>query len=154
MSITYSRVNERSITAIILVLVPIALLVSTTQMRFADLGGAFSPVFFPRIVLWLFIVLASINLVIEFVHQQAPNKPAFKRAFVIAGAFVLYAFTIMPLGFLLASILFCVICLVSLSITKPFWVASFSIGLPASLVLLFNHVLMLPLPTSPFTHWF
>ena len=90
MSITYSRVNERSITAIILVLVPIALLVSTTQMRFADLGGAFSPVFFPRIVLWLFIVLASINLVIEFVHQQALNKPAFKRAFVIAGAFICF----------------------------------------------------------------
>lgn len=145
-------VNERSLIAIILLVIPVGLLRSTQGLTFADLGGAFSPVFFPSIALWLWIGLATINLGSE-VLSKAPLAPKPLWRVVLVGlGFIGYALAITPLGFLLSSVLFCVLCLLSLGIRKPIIVVGFSAALPLALFILFNHVLRLPLPHSAWTH--
>lgn len=147
-------INERSLVAVTLLLIPVALLLSTQGLKFADLGGAFSPVFFPSIALWLWIGLAVINMVTEILLKTAGSPAPLWRVMIVALGFIGYALTIMPLGFLLSSILFCVLCLLSLGIRKPLVVAGFSVALPATLFFLFNYVLILPLPHSSWTHLF
>lgn len=144
--------NERSVVAIVLLVAPIGLLLSTQGLKFADLGGAFSPVFFPSIALWLWIGLAAMNLVSEVLSKAPSQSAPLWRVALIGLGFVGYALAITPLGFLLSSVLFCVLCLLSLGIRNPIVVAGFSIALPAILFALFNHVLMLPLPHSAWTH--
>ena len=65
--------NERALVAITLLLIPVALLLSTQGLQFADLGGAFSPVFFPSIALWLWIGLATLNLISDAYRQALDN---------------------------------------------------------------------------------
>lgn len=146
--------NERSLIAVALLLIPVALLLSTQGLTFAELGGAFSPMFFPSIALWLWIGLAGLNLLSGVLSKEPQQAAPLWRVAIIALGFVGYAWAIMSLGFLLSSVLFCVLCLISLGMRKPLVVAGFSIGLPAVLFILFNHVLMLPLPRSSWTHLF
>ena len=148
------RVNERTMAAVALLVIPVALLLSAQGLQFADLGGSFTPVFFPSIALWIWIGLACINLLSEVMSQQANQPAPLWRVLLIALGFIGYALTLMPLGFLLASILFCVLCLASLGIRKPVLLLGFSVTLPAGLFVLFNYVLMLPLPRSSFTYFF
>lgn len=147
-------INERSVIAVALLLTPVALLLSTQGLQFAELGGAFSPVFFPSIALWLWIVLAAINLLSAVLTKEPEQAAPMWRVALIALGFLGYAWAIMPLGFLLSSVLFCLLCLASLGMRKPTTLAGFSIALPALLFILFNHVLMLPLPHSSWTHLF
>lgn len=74
------------------------------------------------------------------------------RAGFLALLIPLYALGIMPAGFFLASVAFCAITLWLLGWSKPIPLLIFSVGLPGALVILFNHWLTLPLPTSPITH--
>jgi hypothetical protein len=146
--------GERSVVALALLLGGAALLASTIGRQFADLGGAFSPTFFPRIVLWLWIGLAGLDLVAELRRRAAPAPMPMARVAVIGVAFVAYALALVPIGFFLASLAFSAVALWSLGIRRPLQLLAFSVGVPAALVGLFNHVLTLPLPTSPFTHLF
>lgn len=147
-------VNERSLIAVALLVIPVALLLSTQGLKFADLGGAFSPVFFPSIALWLWIGLGVINLLSDALSTAPQQSKPMWRVAVIALGLIGYAWAIMPLGFLLSSVLFCALCLASLGMRNPLSLAGFSIALPALLFVLFNHVLMLPLPHSSWTHLF
>lgn len=147
-------INEQAVVALALLVIPVALLMSTRGLQFADLGGAFSPMFFPSIALWLWIGFAAINLTTQ-VFVRAPSEAApLWRVAVIALAMVGYALAMRPYGFLVTSILFCMVCLISLGIRRVSIILLFSLLLPGLLLLLFNHVLMLPLPHSPWTHRF
>lgn len=154
MSHVSSWFSERSVVALVLLLTPIALLVTAQGLQFADLGGAFSPVFFPSIALWLWIGLAALNLLSEGLTKALQQPAPLWRVAVIGFGFVVYALAIMPMGFLVSSIGFCMVCLVSLGMHKPLVVAGFSVALPLSLFVLFNYILMLPLPHSSWTHLF
>ena len=146
--------TEKSIGAIALLLTPLALLFSTIGLEFADLGGAFSPIFFPRIILWLWVGLAGLNL-ISTVWSRAPTEARpLARVGLLALLLPVYALSIMPAGFFLASLVFCLVTLRLLGWTKPVSLIAFSVGLPGALVILFNHWLSLPLPTSPITYLF
>lgn len=146
--------NERSLVAITLLLIPVALLLSTQGLQFADLGGAFSPVFFPSIALWLWIGLATLDLISVVFSTAQPQVAPLWRVAIVGLGFVGYALAIVPLGFLTSSVLFCAVCLLSLGIRKPLVIAGYSVAMPATLFILFNHILMLPLPHSSWTHLF
>lgn len=147
-------VSEQSAVALALLVIPVALLMSTRGLQFADLGGAFSPMFFPSIALWLWIGFAAINLTTQAFTQQTNQTAPLWRVAVIALAMLAYALAMRPFGFFLTSVVFCVVCLISLGIRRASVVVLFSLLLPGLLLLLFNHVLMLPLPHSPWTHRF
>jgi hypothetical protein len=146
--------TEKSLGAVVLLLIPVALLLSTIGLKFADLGGAFSPVFFPRIILWLWIGLACLNMILTLWRRAPPEVRPLGRVGLLAILLPAYALAIMPAGFFLASLVFCLITLWLLGWTKPISLLAFSVGLPGALVVLFNHWLSLPLPTSPITYLF
>lgn len=146
--------TERSLGAVTLLIIPIALLFSTLGLKFADLGGAFSPVFFPRIILWLWLGLASLNVILTLWHQAPAAAHPLARVGLLALLLIAYALAILPVGFFIASLVFSLATLGLLGWKKPISLIVFSVGLPAALVVLFNHWLALPLPTSPLTHFF
>ena len=149
-----SMVSERALTALALLLAGIGLLVSTFGLQFADLGGAFSPTFFPQIILGIWIGLAVIGLASEIASSKSSPKCKVVRVSVLSVAIVVYGLVMTSAGFLLSSAAFIVLMLVMLGVRSPLIIGIYAVALPGSLVVLFNHILVLPLPTSPFTYWF
>lgn len=146
--------NERSVTALVLLLLGAGLLSSTFGKQYADLGGAFSPMFFPQIVLWIWVCLAALDLMTEIVCRKQTDVPRMGRVIIIAVATVVFLWAMTRLGFFLSAVPFTMLALVTLDIRRPLPVIAVSVGVPMALVALFNHVLTLPLPTSPFAWWF
>lgn len=148
-----SWLGERALTALALLLAGLGLLASTQGLGFADLGGAFSPSFFPRLVLAAWIALAALSLAGEVLRPQ-PSKPLkLARVAALALALGVYVWAIPQLGFFLSSAAFCLAALALLEVRGPLPMLALSLGLPGALVGLFNHVLTLPLPVSPFLWW-
>lgn len=147
-------VSERTLTSLVLLITGVALYVSSLDSRYADLGGAQDPNFFPHIILAFWIGLSAISLIAEILKPQ-PLKPVLVlRLASLCGLFLIYVLMIMQYGFLMCSVVFCFLVLLLLEVRRPITLIGFSIMLPGSLLLLFNHVLSLPLPTSPFSHLF
>lgn len=147
--------NERIIVQVALLLVAGALFASTFAQNFTASDVAQSPMFFPRIILTLWIILNVISLVQTYLHEQQTTPIASwgRIGIVVIAAFV-YTNVIGSEGFFLSSVVFAVICLPAFDIRNPLLVGVFAIAVPGALVLLFNHVLGMPLPTSRFTYLF
>ncbi|MEP0521344.1 MAG: tripartite tricarboxylate transporter TctB family protein [Hyphomicrobiales bacterium] len=149
-----SFISERSLTGLALLLIGGALYASSFDASYADLGGAFDPTFFPRIILMIWLLLALATLIVE-VMRKTPSKPfQALRVLGITIASFLYVLFLTDLGFFLTSVIFCLVILSLLSMRRYLVMVLFSVLVPGSLVVLFNHILTLPLPTSPFTYLF
>jgi len=147
--------TERVLVLFTLLIVAGALFATTFGTDYLLLGAVQSPVFFPRIILGLMIALTLIAI-LQDVRAGKAVEPIEKWAalivFVIAA--VIYANMITRVGFMLASVPFSVIALLVFGIRNPLVIAAYAILVPGGLVVLFNHILKLPLPTSPFTYLF
>lgn len=146
--------NERIITALVLLLLGSGLLVSSYGQQFTDVGGAFSPVFFPRIVLFLWVALAAADLVGEVVRRQETELQRAVRVATLSLAALLFLFAMPRVGFFLSATPFALFALITLQMRNVLPLLGVGVGAPAALVVLFNHTLALPLPTSPFAWWF
>lgn len=148
-------ITERNAVSLALMLVAAALIASSYNNSYADLGGAFDPMFFPRIILGIWLVLSVINLSTSIMQaQQSSSGILLLRISILAIVTLAYALLLTTLGFLIISVIFSLVVLPLLGIKKPLTVLLFSALVPGSLVILFNHILTLPLPTSPFTYLF
>jgi hypothetical protein len=110
--------------------------------------------FFPRIVLGFWVAVAVLDMVAELRDRKAVTQPRLLRVTLIAVASLAFLLSITRVGFFLAAVPFALVALVTLGVRNPVSVAGVAIGVPAALVALFNHILTLPLPTSPFVWWF
>ena len=146
--------NERRLTTLVLLLIAVVLLYNTYGQQYADLGGAFSPMFFPRIILWLWVVLAVLDLGSELINRKETDRPQIMRVVIIAFGTLVFLWSMTRLGFFLSAVPLTALILITLNIRKPLPLLAVSVGVPMALVALFNHVLTLPLPTSPFAWWF
>lgn len=149
--------NERALTTLALLLAGIALLASTFEPGIARPERAFSPSFFPQIVLALWCGLAVLGLVADV--RSGPQGSAAAawglwRAAALAAALLAFAALMPRLGFALTAAGFCTLALPLLGVRHPLAVAVYAVAVPAALVGLFNHLLRMPLPTSPVTHLF
>ncbi len=74
---------------------------------------------------------------------------------VVIVSVALYAYIqLMPVaGFFLSSVAFSVVVLVATGQRRPLDILLFSLIVPGALVGLFNHLLTMPLPVSPFFWW-
>ncbi|MEM1343896.1 MAG: tripartite tricarboxylate transporter TctB family protein [Pseudomonadota bacterium] len=146
--------SERALVALVLLLGGAGLAYTAYGSGgFADLGGAFSPMFFPRIVLAVWLALALVNLVLDLRQgAEGPTLPPL-RAGLIAVAVLAYVQLLIPLGFFLASVAFAVVALPLLGVRNIPMIAALALAVPGALVALFNHTLAMPLPTSPFVWW-
>lgn len=145
--------TERQIVSVILLIAAAALVVSTFGLQFADLGGAFSPMFFPRIILFILIGLTALNVFVDFSTAAAPVPIRLAPVLLIGAAVFAYALLLAPLGFFISSSGVGMVILLALGLRNPALVILMPTLCAGALVLLFNHVLKMPLPSSPFFWW-
>ena len=148
-----SLISEKRIVALLILLLSAGLVLSTFGLEFADLGGAFSPMFFPRIVLIILLALAALNMVIDMTTQTQGKNIRLLPTLLISAGFLAYVLLIVPLGYFISSVLLAFLILITLGIRSPLVLAGLPVVTAGSLVLLFNHMLKMPLPTSPFFWW-
>jgi len=146
-------VTERRVTSLIVLLIAAALLSQTFGQAYSGLG-AFSPMFFPQIVLGFWVAVAALDVVSELRRSSSSDHPRLMRVSFMALATLLFLYGMTRLGFFLSAVPFSITALVVLGLRNPLAILAVGVGVPAALVALFNHLLVLPLPTSPFTWWF
>lgn len=146
-------ISERRILSVVLFVLTAGLVLSTFGLTFADLGGAFSPMFFPRIILFVLLGLAGLNVVIDLMAKDSSAPINFWPVAIVALAFGAYVLLLMPLGYFLSSTGVGIIILLALGLRNPLQVIGVPLAASGALVGLFNHMLKMPLPTSPFFWW-
>lgn len=144
---------ERSWLSLLLLIAGCALFTSTLNASYADLGGAFSPVFFPRIILVGWIILALLSLLADVLSSNRQETAQWMTVGTIAISLFAYIELMPVVGFFLSSVVFAIIVLLSTGQRKVLDIALFAILVPGALLLLFNHLLTMPLPVSPFVWW-
>ncbi|MFT6302767.1 MAG: hypothetical protein ACI9XK_002914 [Granulosicoccus sp.] len=145
--------RERTAVSTVLLLLGIGLLLHTYTLGFADLGGAFSSVFFPRIILAAWIGLSVLSLVLDVIESQKKAQAKWLPVLIIGTSLFLYIQLLPAIGFFASSALLCVVVLLSTGQRRVFDIVLFSTAIPGALVGLFNHLLVMPLPVSPFFWW-
>jgi hypothetical protein len=145
--------SERRVVSVIILVLTAGLVVSTFGLEFADLGGAFSPMFFPRIILIVLLGLGALNVVVDLLAPRSSNSIELLPVLIISAAFVIYVLMLMPLGYFISSVAVGIVILLSLGLRNPLQVILFPVCGAGALVGLFNHVLKMPLPNSPFFWW-
>lgn len=148
-----SGLAQRSWLSLVLLMFGCALYASTFGANYADLGGAFSPVFFPRIILSGWIALALFSLIADALSGKLSGSVQWLA--VVTVSIAMYAYTeLMPIaGFFISSVVFSIVVLLAMGQRKAMDIMLFSIIVPGALIVLFNHVLTMPLPVSPFLWW-
>lgn len=146
-------VSEGRTVSLLILLLTAGLVFSTFGLEFADLGGAFSPMFFPRIILMVLLALAALNMVIDMMTHTRSKELRLLPTVLICAGFLIYVLLIIPLGYFISSILLAFLILCTLGVRRPLVLVALPIGAAGSLVVLFNHMLKMPLPTSPFFWW-
>ncbi|RFC64407.1 tripartite tricarboxylate transporter TctB family protein [Fulvimarina endophytica] len=142
------------IVAILLLAAISGLILSTFGAAFADLGDAFSPIFFPRIILTVLLALSVLNVVAELRASSAPRTFLWRPVIVLVIGLPIYVLAVDVVGFFLASVPMGAAMLLSLGIRRPTAFLGMPIAAAGTIVILFNHLLVMPLPASPFTWWF
>ena len=147
--------NERVLVQVGLLVTAMALYASTFSQNFSSSDVAQSPMFFPRVILVLWIALGVIAL-IQSIRANERSKPieSWGRIAIVVIAALIYTNIIGSEGFFLPSVAFSLICLLAFGIRSFLFLLLFSVLVPGALVLLFNHTLSMPLPTSRFTYVF
>ena len=165
--------NERIIVGVALFAAPLILIALSVGAEFAELGGAFSPLFFPVTVLWFWAGIAAVSLAVDLrraglvLRSKGPDgkglggmapgsvsPKAWIQILLVTLAMAGFVFAVTRLGFLLSAMAFVAVVLLVLGIRGPALVLGYSIALPLAIFLLFHHGLGLPLPTSPFSYLF
>lgn len=145
--------TERRVISVLILALTLGLVASTFGLEFADLGGAFSPMFFPRIILVILLGLATLNVVLDLLRPSPSVSIELLPVVVIGVALVIYVLVLMPLGYFLSSVGVGVVILLALGLRNPLQVLLIPLVVAGSLVGLFNHILKMPLPSSPFFWW-
>ena len=146
-------VTERQVTSLVVFLIAATLLSQTFGQAYSGLG-AFSPMFFPQIILGFLVIVAAIDLILQIRLRKSTERPRLLRVTIIALATLAFLFAMTRLGFFLSAVPFSILSLLVLGLRNPLPIFAVGVGIPAVLVGLFNHLLILPLPISPFTWWF
>lgn len=146
-------ISERIISTVTLIMIGAALFVASLDARSMALDPAFSSTFFPRIILVLWGGLAVLDLVTEFMQRRASEPVRLVPVAILVVAVLTYVMSLMTLGFFICSVAFALVALPALGQRNPVTVAIYAVAVPGAIVLVFNHMLKMPLPSSPFVWW-
>ncbi|SDW49541.1 tripartite tricarboxylate transporter TctB family protein [Roseicitreum antarcticum] len=149
-----TTVFERAAVALALFLTAAAMMASIGWSDASGMQPAFSPEFFPRIILSVLLVLTAAGFVAECIRKGGTSAVELVHTAVLTVALLVFAWAMMRFGFFLTAVSFSVIVLWMLGLRNPLVIALYALAVPGALVGLFNHVLIMPLPTSPFTYLF
>lgn len=145
--------NERVVSSAILLLIGLGLAFSTFGLTFTHIGTAFNPMFFPRIILLLWIALAAANVLADIVANESSEPFRMGRVLIISCAFMVYVIYMRELGFFFSSVALSLVVLAALGVRSLLAFSVVGIGGPLLITLLFGHLLGMPLPNSPFFWW-
>ena len=149
---------ERAGVTLALFLAAAALMAGIGWRDGSGMPPAFAPEFFPRIVLWLLLGLTGLGFVQEVLRgaSGASEDTPWRllRVGLVTAAMLVFAWAMMRFGFFLTAAVFSALALPLMGLRNPLVVLAFALGLPGALVGLFNHLLTMPLPTSPFSYMF
>ncbi|MEM6973433.1 MAG: tripartite tricarboxylate transporter TctB family protein [Pseudomonadota bacterium] len=147
--------SERCLTLLAILIAAAALMATTFSAEYQALGAAQSPVFFPRIILGVMMVLCAIATLQDLrAGTRAGSVEHVIALIVFVLAALLFANAITRIGFMLSGAAFSAVSLWIFGIRHPLAILAYALAVPGAIVLLFNHILALPLPTAPFTHLF
>jgi putative tricarboxylic transport membrane protein len=115
-------------------------------------GSSFGPLFFPRVLLWIWVVLAA-GMIIEAALLKNPASPKVNRSGLIAAlALTGAAYPLMPvIGFLPTSMAFMLFYPAALGYRKIKVLVPLSILFSVAVWYIFNDILLISLPNMP---WF
>ena len=145
--------SERRVLSLIILVLTLGLIISTFGLEFSDLGGAFSPMFFPRIILMVLLALAALNVAVDVLASDTSKPIELLPVVIISGAFVIYVLLLPSLGYFICSVGIGVIILLALGLRNPIHIVMVPVLAAGAIVGLFNHILKMPLPNSPFFWW-
>jgi len=150
------------ITFSVILVLSIVLLVYSYTLPEAKAAGYLTRMSMPKGLLILMIILSAALTLQEWrAPQQAlekNDKPAESESLwpplIVFVSTLAYAYYFESLGFMITSFLCTIVTLRCFQIRS--WVVTvvYSILVPLSMVLVFRHMLGLPIPSSPFSHLF
>lgn len=149
-----TSIIERAGIALTLFLAAVALMTSIGWSDAAGLPPAFSPAFFPRIILMALLCLTAVGFVMECIKSGGTSAFELARTGVLAVALIVFAWAMTRFGFFLTAATFSMLVLAMLGVRNLFVITLYAVAVPGAIVGLFNHVLIMPLPTSPFSYLF
>jgi putative tricarboxylic transport membrane protein len=140
----------------VLLALALFLLWESTEPRYAVRvpGHEFGPMFYPRLILGIWLVIAvaitvrGALLMSSDESVQALEWGQLASVIVITGV---YMWVVTLLGFVLSSALYIFVVLTLLGFRRPIIVAALSIGFPLVTWSVFQFLLRIPLPTSPWS---
>lgn len=147
--------GERVIVALALLLGGAALLPAALAQRDAAMGVAFDPSFFPLIVLGGWVLLAALAVLDAVRAAPGDTGEGVRWLPVLGAALGMLAFALLfrRLGFFIGGAALSVLVLWLSGRIGWRATAVFALLVPGGLVALFNHILKMPLPNSPFVWW-
>ena len=140
----------------VLCLIGAGLLLHTFDPHYEDMGiGAeFGPMFYPRILLVLWVGL-SIGLVVEpFLGKESDvPRQRWGRLVVMLALVAACTFLLTEIGFLFATVLFCLTASYFMGYRGPIGLVLTGLVFPFCTWYLFDKILLILLPTSPWFTW-
>lgn len=151
--------SERLLTSLALLLTGAALAPATLAARDDAMGPAFDPAFFPLIVLGAWVAFAALVVLSELRAGPAGGSDAaggvrWGKTLAAAVGMLAFALAFRWLGFFIGGALLSLLILGLAGRFRWFETAAFALVAPGMLTALFNHVLKMPLPSSPVAWWF
>ncbi len=118
------------------------------------IGAQVGPIFYPRILLVVWLLLSVGMLIEAAVKNGAKGKDiSWKNALLMLLLIGLCVAAMEYIGFLLSSVAFFFISCLIFGYRRYFIMVPVSIAFPVGLWLIFVHVLNIPLPTSMWSYW-
>lgn len=99
------------------------------------------------------IALATLNLFTDLRSGTGWALDGLRSVLLMMAILVVYVKVMPDLGFFAASVVLSVAFLLLLGVRSTVGIAVVALGVPGALVALFNHILTMPLPTSPLFWW-
>jgi putative tricarboxylic transport membrane protein len=132
------------------------LFASTFDPRYSGMGigSDFSPMFFPRVLLAVWMGL-SVLIAVRFMLANLPEEvlPAqrWSRLTAVCIAVAVFTWLMEAIGFLLAMVPACIVVALLFGYRRPGPLIGFSVVFPVAIWLIFIKAIQVPLPYSP---WF
>jgi putative tricarboxylic transport membrane protein len=141
---------------VVLLALALFLLWESTDPRYAVRvpGHAFGPMFYPRLILGIWVVIAVVIMLRGALLMSSDDSVQALQWGQLASVVVVtgvYMWVVTLLGFVLSSALFMFVVLMLLGFRRPIIVGALSIGFPLAAWFVFQFLLRIPLPTSPWS---
>ena len=141
---------KRRLPGLLLLIVGAALLLHTFDSQYAEtlMGLQHGPVFYPRILLVLWLVTAASSLVLPAVEPEETEAHKHRIVFGLAAVLLAYLLSLDLVGFVPATFVFCLVSQYVMRYRAVAWLVASAAIIAVGGWLLFEYVIGIALPTA------